>query len=117
MATAIMREATALSGYAAKATYAALFTTVPTGTTAGTEVTGGTPAYARKALAWTGGPVDGTVTASVTFDVPTGVTVAGAGLYDALTGGNYLDGGAPTGGSQAFAAQGTYTLTLTYTQN
>lgn len=115
MATAIMREATALSGYAAKATHAALFTTVPTGTTAGTEVAGGTPAYARKALAWTGGTVDGTVTATVTFDVPTGVTVAGAGLYDALTGGNYLDGGAVT--SQAFAAQGTYTLTLTYTQN
>jgi len=110
-----MREATALGGYAAKATHAALFTTAPTGTTAGTEVTGGTPAYARKALAWTGGTVDGTVTASVTFDVPNGATILGAGLYDALTGGNYLDGGSVT--SQAFAAQGTYTLTITYTQN
>lgn len=119
MATAIMREATALTGYAAKATHAALFTTVPTGTTAGTEVSAtGSPAYARKPLAglWAGGAsVDGTITATVTFDVPTGVTVAGAGLYDALTGGNYLDGGSVT--SQAFAAQGTYTLTLTYTQN
>jgi hypothetical protein len=46
--------------------------------------------------------------------VPTGTTVAGAGVHTAITAGTYLDGGAVT--SQAFASQGTYTLTLTYTQ-
>jgi len=114
MATTQLRENLAIA-YGNSATHAALFTTAPTGTTAGTEVTGGSPAYARKALSWTAGAVDGSVTATATFDVPAGATVAGAGLYTAITGGTYLDGATVT--SQAFAAQGTYTLTITYTQN
>lgn len=102
---------TLASAYGTAATFAALYTTAP-GATAGTEVTGGTPAYARKAITWSA-PSNGVITASVTFDVPAGTTVVGAGLHTALTAGTYLDGGTVT--SQTFATQGTYVLTLTET--
>lgn len=110
--TSTMKNSLA-TAYKNAALYAALYTTVP-GATAGTEVTGGSPAYARKALTW-GTPANGVVTASVTFDVPASTTVAGAGIHDAATAGNYLDGAAVT--SQAFASQGTYALTLTFTES
>ena len=103
---------TLATAYGTAATYAALYTTAPGGT-AGTEVTGGSPAYARKALTW-GAASGGVITVTVTFDVPTGTTVVGAGVHTAVTAGTYLDGGSVT--SQAFASQGTYALTLTYTQ-
>lgn len=100
------------TAYGTAATHAALYTTAPGGS-AGTEVTGGSPAYARKAITW-GSPTNGVMTATVTFDVPSGTTVVGAGVHTALTAGTYLDGASVT--SQAFATQGTYALTLTYTQ-
>lgn len=109
--TVTMRNALA-TAYGTNAAFAALYTTVPGGS-AGTEVTGGSPAYARKALTW-GAASGSVVTVTVTFDVPAGTTVVGAGVHTAITAGTYLDGGAVT--SQAFATQGTYTLTLTYTQ-
>ncbi len=111
--TATQKETLAVA-YGTAATHAALYTTAP-GASAGTEPTGGSPAYARKALTWVAGASDGVVTATATFDVPAGATIVGAGLHTALTGGTYLDGGSLT--SQAFASQGTYTLTLTYTQS
>ena len=115
IATAQQRENLAVA-YGAAAPYASLHSAAP-GTTGASELStsGGSPAYARKALSWAPGTVDGTVTATAVFDVPAGVTVAGAGLYTATTGGTYLDGGTVT--SQAFATQGTYTLTLTFTQS
>lgn len=100
--------------YGTNATYGAIYTTSP-GASAGTEPTGGSPAYARKALTWSAGTVDGVVTATATFDVPSGATIVGAGVHTALTGGTYLDGGSVT--SQAFASQGTYTVTYTFTQS
>lgn len=104
---------TLATAYGNAATHAALYTTAP-GASAGTEVTGGSPAYARKALSW-GAPTNGVVSATaVTFDVPTSTTVVGAGVHTAVTAGTYLDGASVT--SQAFASQGTYQLTLTYTQ-
>lgn len=109
--TATMRDALAVA-YDAEASHAALYTTAP-GATAGTEVTGGTPAYARQPVTW-GAPTNGVMTAQVTFDVPAGTTVVGAGVHDAVSAGNYLDGAAVT--SQAFATQGQYVLNLTYTQ-
>lgn len=109
--TVTMRNALA-TAYGTNAAFAALYTTVPGGS-AGTEVTGGSPAYARKALTW-GAASGSVVTVTVTFDVPAGTTVVGAGVHTAITAGTYLDGGSVT--SQAFATQGTYTLTLTYTQ-
>ena len=101
------------TAYAAQALFGALYTTVP-GATAGTEVTGGAPAYARKSLAW-GAPANGVITASAVFDVPTGTTLVGSGCHSAATAGTYLDGGTLT--SQAFASQGTYTATFSYTQS
>lgn len=101
------------TAYKNAALYAALYTTVP-GAAAGTEVTGGSPAYARKPLTW-GTPSGGVVTATATFDVPAGTTLLGGGVHDALTAGNYLDGAGVT--SQNFASQGTYTLTLTFTES
>jgi hypothetical protein len=99
--------------YGATALFAALFSTAPSGTP-GTELSGGSPAYARKALTWSTA-ANGVVTATATFDVPAGATVAGAGVYSAATGGTYLDGIPLT--SQAYASQGTYAVTLTFTQS
>lgn len=95
--------------YKTGATHAALYTTAG-GATAGTEVTGGT--YARKPVTW-GTSANGVVTGTCTFDVPTGVTIAGWGLYTAIAG-TYFDGGSLP--SQPFASAGTYALTLTFTQ-
>jgi hypothetical protein len=110
--TATMKN-TLASAYAGAALYGALYTTSP-GATAGTEVTGGSPAYTRKSLSWSTAS-SGVVTATATFDVPSGVTVVGAGVHTASTGGSYLDGATVT--SQAFASQGTYAVTFTYTQS
>lgn len=110
--TSVMKNALA-TAYGTNAPYAALYSTAGT-STAGTELTGGSPAYARKALTW-GSPSAGVIAATaVVFDVASGSTVAGGGVHSAITAGTYYDGGALT--SQAFASQGTYTLTLTYTQ-
>ena len=90
-------------------TYASLHTANP-GDTGANEVSGGSPAYARKAINWnaaTAGTIDDS-TAPV-FDVPAGTTVAFAGLWDAATAGNFLGYADVT--DEAFAAQGTYTLT------
>ena len=100
--------------YGNAATHVSLHTADP-GTTGTSEVTGGSPAYARKAATWTAGTVDGVVTVTVTFDVPASTTVTHVGLWTALTGGSFLDKAAVT--SQAFASQGTYQVTLTYTQS
>lgn len=108
--TAAMKNALA-TAYDVAASHVALYTTVPGGS-AGTEVTGGSPAYARKAITW-GAPSNGVISGTVTFDVPAGTTVVGAGVHDAVSAGNYLDGAAVT--SQAFATQGTYALTVTAT--
>jgi len=104
---------TLATAYGTAAAYGALYTTAP-GASAGTEPSGGAPAYARKALTW-GAPANGVVTATATFDIPTGTTIVGSGVHTAATGGTYLDGGTVT--SQAFASQGTYTATFTYTQS
>lgn len=99
--------------YGTRATYAALYSTIP-GASAGTEISGGSPAYARRPLSWTTGSVDGIITATATFDVPAGATIRGAGVHSAASGG-YLDGAGVT--EQAFSSQGTYVLTLTFTQS
>lgn len=106
--TNLMKETLAVA-YAGKATHVAAHSTDP-GSTGTGEI-----ATTRKAITWTVGGSDGVVTATVTLDIPSGATVAGIGLFDASTGGNYLDGGPVT--SQAYSAAGTYTVTLTYTQS
>lgn len=108
-------RSTIANNYGAATPYAALYSTAP-GASAGTELSGGAPAYARIATAWsTASGTTGVIsTGPHTFNVASGSTVAGAGLHSALTAGNYLDGGSLT--SQAFSSQGTYALTLSYTQ-
>lgn len=98
--------------YAGAASYGAVYTTSP-GISAGTEPSGGTPAYARKALSWSAAS-GSKVTATATFDIPEGATIVGIGVHTASSGGDYLDGATVT--SQAFATQGTLTVTFTYTQ-
>lgn len=107
----VARKNTLATSYATDSTSCALYSTTPT-STAGTELTGGSPPYARITPAWgsaSGGVVS---TSAMTFNVPSGSTVAGFGLYNA--GAVYQDGAGLT--SQAFASQGTYALTVTYTQ-
>lgn len=100
------------TAYGAAATHGSVYTTAPGGS-AGTEPTGGSPAFARKALSW-GAPSNGVTSAVGVFDIPSGTTIVGGGVHTALTAGTYLDGASVT--SQAFASQGTYTVTYTYTQ-
>lgn len=106
---------TLATAYGTAATHAALFTADPgtTGSVTG-EVSGGAPAYARKPITW-GTASGGVITGTVTFDVPTGTTVTFAGVCSALTGATLLDRASVT--SQAFASQGTYQLTLTFTES
>lgn len=109
----VTQKNTLATAYGTAAAYGAVYTTAP-GATAGTEPSGGSPAYARKALSW-GAPSGGVVTATATFDIPAGTTIVGSGVHTALTAGTYLDGNSVT--SQAFATQGTYAVTFTYTQS
>lgn len=101
------------TAYAALISHFALATTAPGGS-AGTEVSGGSPAYARKAANWGTAAASAIVASPAAFDVPSGTTVVGTNAMDALTAGNYKDGASVT--SQIFSSQGTYTLTVTYTQ-
>lgn len=80
--------------------------------TAANEVTGGTPAYARKTPTWTAAGVEaaGRVDHSaITFDVPGAVTVAAVAYWSTdvtpviMATADVVD--------EAFAAQGTYTIT------
>ena len=95
--------------YGTDAAYVTLFTTAPSGGTPGTEFSG-----SRVAVSW-GAPSNGAITASATLNVNSGQTINGVGLYSASTGGTYVDGA--TVSSQAFSSNGTYTVSLTYTQS
>lgn len=118
-----IRRPTTPNGFVYKVTTAGTsHTAEPTWPTAdGSTVTDGTvvwtrdvKAYRRLPIAW-GAASDGKVSGTVTFDVPSGVTVASAGVHDHVTAGAYLDGGDLT--DQAFSSAGTYQLTLSYTQS
>ena len=111
-----MRNALA-TAYGTNAPFGALFTADPgTGDAATGEVTGGSPAYARKSMTW-GAASSGAITGTATFDVPSGITVAYFGVTNTNVAGaaTVRDSAAVT--SQAFASQGQYTVTATYTQS
>lgn len=96
--------------------YGALFTADPgTSDSATGEVTGGSPAYARKALSWGAASASAITSAATVFDVPSGTTVTYFAVASATSGATIGDSVAVT--SQAFASQGTYTVTATYTQS
>ena len=117
MAIAILAQRNALAAhYGTQAPNGAIFTADPgtTGTVVG-EVTGGSPAYARKAWGW-GAPAASAIAGSATFDVPASTTVTYAGVTVGAVAGtaDLRDKVAVT--SQAFASQGTFTVSATYTQ-
>ena len=117
MAIAILAQRNAMAtAYGAAAPYGDLFTADPgtSGTVTG-EVSGGSPAYARKAMSW-GAASSSAITGAPVFDVPSGTTVTyfGVTVSATLTTADLRDKVAVT--SQAFASQGTYTVTATYTQ-
>lgn len=101
------------TAYGTNAAYGSVYTTAP-GATAGTEPTGGSPAFARKALAWSA-PSGGAIAATATYDIPSGTTIVGAGVHTAVTAGTYLDGTSVT--SQPFSSQGSYVVTYNYAQS
>lgn len=103
------------SAYASNGPAGSVYTTTPT-SSPGTEPSGGSPAYARKTIGW-GSPSGGVITGSATFDIPSGTTLVGAGVHSSTSGtaaATYLDGTTVT--SQAFASQGTYAVTFTFTE-
>lgn len=108
---------TLATAYGTAATFGALFTADPgtSGSATGEVTATGSPAYARKALSW-GAASGGVVSVTVTFDVPTGTTVTFVGVCSSGTQGaaTVLDKVAVT--SQAFASQGTYQVTFTFTE-
>jgi len=78
----------------------------------GTEVTGGSPAYARKAVTWTGPTAgDGLIrpTADLTFDIPPGGVVDEWRGFTAITAGT--DYGGKVLPEETYTGQGTYVLT------
>jgi len=100
--------------YGTNAAFASLHSADP-GSTGASEISGGSPAYARKALTWAAGTVDGAVTATATFDVPASTAITHAGIWSTAVAGTYLDKVAAAYSSQP--AQGTLTVTFTYTQS
>lgn len=119
MAIAIGAEKDSLANkYAADAPYGALFSSDPGTTGAATgEISGGSPAYARKAISWsTSSGGAGVVTGAPTFDVASGTTVTFTAVCASSTAttADLKDKVAVT--SQAFASQGSYQVTYTYTQ-
>lgn len=118
MAIAILAQRNAMAtAYGAAAPNGTLFTADPgtSGTVTG-EVTGGSPAFARKAMSW-GAASASAIVGAPTFDVPASTTVTffGVTVSATLTTADLRDKVAVT--SQAFASQGTYQVTATYTQS
>lgn len=98
--------------------FGALFTADPgTADSATGEVTGGSPAYNRKALSWGSPASSAIVSAATPFDVPAGTTVNYFGVASSVTPGAATVGDSVAVTPQAFASQGTYTVTATYTQS
>lgn len=121
MAIRVLAQRNALaSQYATSAPYGTVFSSDPgTSGSATGELTGGSPAFARKAIGgnWATSTASASaVTGSATFDIASGSTAAYAGVAvtSTLTTADVRDSVAVT--SQAFASQGTYAVTFTYTQ-
>lgn len=106
------------TAYGSDNPYGALFTADPgTSDSATGEVSGGSPAYARKALNWGAASAGAIVSAATPFDVPASTTVTYFGVASTNVAGAATIGDSVAVTSQAFASQGTYTVTATYTQS
>jgi hypothetical protein len=109
---------TLATAYGTANTHGTLHTADPGTADAATgEVTGGSPAYARKACSWGAASASAIVSAAMAFDVPTGTTITYFGVARSGTAGTANLGDSASVTSQAFASQGVYTVTATYTQS
>lgn len=83
----------ATNGLVTSGTHMALFTAFPP-TIGSNEVAGGSPAYARKAAAWTASASSGAISPNsgipAAFDVPGSTTVRAVGVVTASTAGSLL---------------------------
>ena len=119
MAISILAQRNAVAtAYGVAAPYGSLFTSTGPGTTgtATNECTGGAPAFARVALSW-GAAAASVITGTGTFNIASGTTVTFGGVVvsSVLTTADVRDAVAVT--NQAYASQGTYAATMTYTQS
>lgn len=114
MAIAVTTTKNALcTAYAnvAATTYVSVHIADPS-TTGANEASGGSPAYARVATTWSA-PANGQVTGSqVTVNLPAG-KYTHAGLWNAATGGTFIDKVAIA--ETTLGAQGTLLITPTFT--
>jgi hypothetical protein len=109
MALSVAAKNVMLDHLAGLAVYASLHTADP-GSTGTSEATGGSPAYARKAITWNAAATSNLDNdANPVFDVPAG-TYSHFGLWSAATAGTFY-GGDVLSATEAYAAQGIYTLT------
>ena len=100
-----------LGGFTGSAGFVSLHTADP-GLTGTSQVTGGSPAYARKAIAWTAASSSATSNSGqIVFDVPTGTTINHLGYWSASTGGTFY-GSRALNTAQTYTSQGTYTLAV-----
>ena len=105
------------TAYGTAAPNGALFSADPgTADAATNELTGGSPAYARKSLGW-GAASASAISGGATFDVASGSTVAYAGVTVGAVKGTADVRDSSTVTSQTFSSQGTYLLSVTYTQS
>jgi len=101
---------TAVDAWKAAYSWVALYNGDPNG--AGTEISGGSPAYARKQATFsTSTAGDVTITAALTFDIPSGATVSHFGFMTAATAGTRGGDGAFSASEGPYGAQGTYQVT------
>lgn len=122
MTIRVLAQRNALAAaYATAAPYGTLFSADPgTSGAATNELTGGSPAFARKTIGgnWATSTASASaVTGSATFDVASGLTVAYAGVAVTVTLTTADVRDSVSVPSQAFASQGTYTVTYTYTES
>lgn len=110
MASDVQTRENLAVNYGGQATYATVFTADP-----GTSITNELAGVTRQALTWAAGTVDGTVTASATFAIPSGTTITHAGTVSAVTGGRLIDKVVAAYSSQTSAGQ--LVVNFTYSQN
>src|ERR1035438_7599162 len=101
----------ALTAIGAAAAYISLHTADP-GTTGTSEVSTGT--YARVQTTWGTAAASSMTGSQVTINVPASTTITYWGVWTAVSGGNYYEGGALPA-SETYTSAGTYLCTPTLT--
>lgn len=99
-----------LDAFGTSAGFVSLHTADP-GTGGTSEVpNSGSPAYARKAIAWSAAASGSKANSgTITFDVPGSTTITHLGYWSASTGGTFY-GSRALDANQTYATQGTYSI-------